>query len=191
MISQGIMLSYALWLHTKLYEKPRLGCDTLGYTTGPRLNAAGRLGQAELAIELLTTEDQGRANTIAQSMEELNLQRQSLERSIDRGRIVVGFLAASQDHVAVLVTQGRDNGGMPGLGHRKKMVRAGGGADGIHRDPYIAVGAILEPDRAGQAGGQFPVHLRFGGTGADRTPGHQVGGVLRRDGVEEIGRAHV
>ena len=58
---------------------------TSGFTIGPRLNAAGRLGQAELAIELLTTEDQGRAETIAQYIDELNLQRQSLERSIARG----------------------------------------------------------------------------------------------------------
>jgi single-stranded-DNA-specific exonuclease len=74
----------ALMRSTKLHEKARLDCDDLGFTIGPRLNAAGRLGQAELAIELLTTEDQGRAETIAQYMEELNLQRQSLERNMAR-----------------------------------------------------------------------------------------------------------
>ena len=74
----------ALMRFTKLYEKVRLDCDDLGYMIGPRLNAAGRLGQAELAIELLTTEDQSRAETIAQYMEEMNLQRQSLERSMAR-----------------------------------------------------------------------------------------------------------
>ena len=74
----------ALLRSTKLHEKPRLEGDDLGFTIGPRLNAAGRLGQAELAIELLTTENQQRAETIAQFMEELNLQRQALERSMIR-----------------------------------------------------------------------------------------------------------
>ncbi len=74
----------ALMRSTKLHEKSRLEGDDLGYTIGPRLNAAGRLGQAELAIELLTTENPQRAETIAQFMEEMNLQRQTMERSMTR-----------------------------------------------------------------------------------------------------------
>ena len=74
----------ALLRSTKLHEKIRLECDDLGFAIGPRLNAAGRLGQAELAIELLTTESQQRADTIAQYMEEMNLQRQTMERSMAR-----------------------------------------------------------------------------------------------------------
>lgn len=74
----------ALLRSTKLHDKPRLAGDDLGFSIGPRLNAAGRLGQADLAIELLTTESTQRADTIAQYMEELNLQRQTLERSMAR-----------------------------------------------------------------------------------------------------------
>lgn len=82
--SQPIVGLAALLRSTKLNEKARLECDDLGYTIGPRLNAAGRLGQADLAIELLTTESGERADTIAQYMEEMNLQRQSMERSMAR-----------------------------------------------------------------------------------------------------------
>ena len=74
----------ALLRSTKLNEKARLECDDLGFSIGPRLNAAGRLGQAELAIELLTTESEQRADTIALYMEEMNLQRQTMERSMVR-----------------------------------------------------------------------------------------------------------
>ena len=74
----------ALMRATKLSEKKRLEGEDIGFTIGPRLNAAGRMGQAEIAIELLTTEDVERANTIAQYLDELNIQRQSLERSITR-----------------------------------------------------------------------------------------------------------
>ncbi len=77
----------ALMRCTKLDEKQRLECDDLGYTIGPRLNAAGRLGQAELALELLTTENQQRADTIAQYMEEMNVQRQSMERTMSRSAL--------------------------------------------------------------------------------------------------------
>lgn len=77
----------ALMRTTKLAEKQRLECDDIGFAIGPRLNAAGRMGQAELAIELLTTENQQRADTIAQYMEELNVQRQNLERTMTRAAI--------------------------------------------------------------------------------------------------------
>ena len=47
---------------TGLDKNQQLGCDDIGFTIGPRLNAAGRLGQAPLAVELLTTENPERAH---------------------------------------------------------------------------------------------------------------------------------
>jgi single-stranded-DNA-specific exonuclease len=74
----------ALLRQTKLHEKPMLECEDLAYTIAPRLNAAGRLGQAELGIELLTTDSELRAEKLAQYIDELNVERQSLERSMSR-----------------------------------------------------------------------------------------------------------
>jgi single-stranded-DNA-specific exonuclease len=74
----------ALLRQTKLHEKRSLECEDLAYTIAPRLNAAGRLGQAELGIELLTTDSEVRAEKLAQYIDELNLERQSLERSMSR-----------------------------------------------------------------------------------------------------------
>ena len=67
---------------TGLKDKPYLQGDDIGFTIGPRLNAAGRLGQAMLAIELLTTSDRQRALELAKYIDDLNGQRQSLERSV-------------------------------------------------------------------------------------------------------------
>ncbi len=67
---------------TGLDKKPALSCEDIGFTIGPRLNAAGRLGQAALAIELLTTESPQRAMQLAEFVHQLNDQRQSLERSV-------------------------------------------------------------------------------------------------------------
>ncbi|MEM9658677.1 MAG: single-stranded-DNA-specific exonuclease RecJ, partial [Planctomycetota bacterium] len=74
----------ALLRQTRLHEKLQLDGEDLGYMLGPRLNAAGRLAQADIGVELLTTDDPQRADKLAQYVEELNVQRQSLERSIAR-----------------------------------------------------------------------------------------------------------
>ena len=50
----------------KLNAKPYYTSEDIAFTLAPRLNAAGRLGQAQLAVELLTTADADRAETLAQ-----------------------------------------------------------------------------------------------------------------------------
>lgn len=66
----------------QLHEKKQLECEDLGFALAPRLNAAGRLGQAELGVELLTTTNVERAQALAEYVNGLNGDRQSLERSI-------------------------------------------------------------------------------------------------------------
>ncbi len=72
----------ALMKLTKLDQKATMECEDIGFTLAPRLNAAGRLGQALLGIELLTTEVADRATALAEYLHELNSSRDSLERSI-------------------------------------------------------------------------------------------------------------
>ena len=72
----------ALLKQTKLHEKNVLTAEDIAFTIAPRLNAAGRLGQAQLGIELMTTQDPKRAETLAEYIDRLNADRESLERSI-------------------------------------------------------------------------------------------------------------
>jgi single-stranded-DNA-specific exonuclease len=72
----------ALMKCSELDKKPALASEDLAFSVGPRLNAAGRLGQAQLAVELLITESADRAQSLAEYLEELNNSRKSLERSI-------------------------------------------------------------------------------------------------------------
>jgi len=65
-----------------LHEKPRLDAEDIAFQLAPRLNAAGRLGQAQLAVELLVTDKADRATELAQYLDQLNANRQTLERSI-------------------------------------------------------------------------------------------------------------
>lgn len=67
---------------TKLNDKARLDSEDIAFTLAPRLNAAGRLGQAQLAVELLVTDQPERAQELAQYIDGLNTSRQTLERSV-------------------------------------------------------------------------------------------------------------
>ena len=55
---------------------------TIGYTLAPRINAAGRMGCASLAGELLLTDDPARAEELAKRLCALNRERQSIEGDI-------------------------------------------------------------------------------------------------------------
>ena len=67
---------------TKVSEKRELSAEDIGFTLAPRLNAAGRLGQAQLGVELLITQDEARAEALANYIQVLNENRNKLERSI-------------------------------------------------------------------------------------------------------------
>ena len=67
------------------------GCDpasvnasSVGYMLAPRINAAGRMGQIDLAVELFLTEDSQRGQELAKMLCDLNRQRQTIEAEIYR-----------------------------------------------------------------------------------------------------------
>ncbi|MEQ1828270.1 MAG: single-stranded-DNA-specific exonuclease RecJ [Pirellula sp.] len=72
----------AMMTITQLDQKSSLSAEDIAFTLAPRLNAAGRLGQAQLGVELLTTQDPKRATALAEYIDRLNADRESLERSI-------------------------------------------------------------------------------------------------------------
>ena len=57
---------------------------SIGYVLAPRINASGRMGCAELAVELLLTDDPARGEQLARTLCELNRERQSIEGEIFR-----------------------------------------------------------------------------------------------------------
>ena len=54
----------------------------LGFRLGPRINAAGRLGEASRAVDLLLSERDAAAREIATELDEMNGRRQQTERRI-------------------------------------------------------------------------------------------------------------
>ncbi|NWF64367.1 MAG: single-stranded-DNA-specific exonuclease RecJ, partial [Chloroflexi bacterium] len=56
--------------------------ETIGFTFAPRLNALGRLGDANPAVELLITNNPSRARLLAAQLEGLNAQRRMLTKQV-------------------------------------------------------------------------------------------------------------
>ena len=54
----------------------------LGFLLGPRINAAGRIGHAGAALELLTTRDATRRETLAERLHLMNADRQAIEAQV-------------------------------------------------------------------------------------------------------------
>ena len=62
-----------------------VGAGEIGFVLGPRLNAAGRIADAEDALRLLLTEDAEEAKTLAERLEQRNAERQELTRQVVAG----------------------------------------------------------------------------------------------------------
>jgi single-stranded-DNA-specific exonuclease len=79
----------------------------VGFILGPRLNASGRIGSALRGVQLLMTEDEHEANTIARELEELNGQRQELDRAtLADARDMVAELDPDDTYGIVLAKEG-------------------------------------------------------------------------------------
>ena len=96
------------------------GCDTknvsassIGFMLAPRINAAGRMGKIELAVELFLTDDPVRAATVAKQLCDLNRQRQSVESEIyDQA---VSMLPAGQPPEAIVLADESWHQGVVGI----------------------------------------------------------------------------
>jgi single-stranded-DNA-specific exonuclease len=60
----------------------QVGCGAVGFRLAPRLNAAGRLEDASLGVELLLSSDREKADVIASRLDASNTERQALEQEI-------------------------------------------------------------------------------------------------------------
>ena len=62
--------------------KSRMSTSDFGFSLGPRLNAAGRLESMDAGVELLTTDNPAKAESLAKSLNELNSKRKGIEAKI-------------------------------------------------------------------------------------------------------------
>ena len=69
-------------MRTAGIDKSRLSAASIGFGIGPRMNAAGRIGNASAALELLLAQQQETAAAIAEQLERENSCRQEEEKRI-------------------------------------------------------------------------------------------------------------
>ena len=72
---------HALLKEAGLLGKPITSIQ-IGFVLSPRINAAGRMGKADLAADLLETSDPARAEELARQLCDLNRERQAVEQAI-------------------------------------------------------------------------------------------------------------
>jgi len=76
-------------MRTARVDPAAVDAGAVGFRLAPRINAAGRLGRPDLALELVLTEDADEARRHADALEELNRDRQAVEDRILREAIEV------------------------------------------------------------------------------------------------------
>jgi single-stranded-DNA-specific exonuclease len=89
-------------------EPGRVQAPHIGFALGPRLNAAGRLGDASIGVELLTTEDEQVAAEIAKKLDRENKKRRSLETEVleDATRLLKESVDLDRKRSIVLWSEG-------------------------------------------------------------------------------------
>jgi len=64
--------------------RPPILTEHIGFRLGPRLNASGRLSNAERSLQLLLTQDEAEAASLAELLDKENRERQEVEKEIFR-----------------------------------------------------------------------------------------------------------
>ncbi len=85
----------------------------IGYTLAPRINAAGRMGEVNVATELFLTRDTARAQQLAQQLCRLNRRRQEVESDIYRQ--AVSMLPQDRAPEAIVLADERWHQGVVGI----------------------------------------------------------------------------
>lgn len=97
-------------------SSPRMETDDVAFRLAPRLNAAGRMAHANLALRLLTTDSPPRARRLALSLDRLNARRQCTEAAItDQIRRQIAARPALLDRHALLMAESEWHEGVLGI----------------------------------------------------------------------------
>jgi single-stranded-DNA-specific exonuclease len=95
--------------------RERPSAMTLGYALGPRINAAGRISEADLGLRLLLCEDEVEARALAATLDAVNRQRQQVELSMLEAALRAAEAQATAGHAALLVAGNEWHPGVVGI----------------------------------------------------------------------------
>jgi single-stranded-DNA-specific exonuclease len=145
-----------------------LDAGTVGFRLAPRLNAAGRLGHPEAALELLLTTEPTEAARLAHRLDELNRDRQAVEERILREAVeeIESWPEPKQRRHGYVLAREEWHEGVIGIVASRLVER-------YHRPVVMIAGGEREWKGSGRSTGSFDLHgglaacserlVRFGG----------------------------
>ncbi len=86
-----------------------------GFALGPRINAAGRIAEADMGLRLLLAEDEGMAAELAQALDSVNRQRQAVEAGITSEAMAEAAQQLAAGHGVILLARDGWHPGVVGI----------------------------------------------------------------------------
>ncbi len=153
----------------------------LGFTVGPRLNAAGRLDDMSLGIHALLTDDASIALQIASQLDSLNRERRSIETEMQEGALIALETVNPQDSFSLVLFDENWHQGVIGiLASRLK--------DKFHR-PVIAFAQSSNAPARGTPGVTPPLR-GDPSAGELKGSGRSIAGLHLRDALDLVSKRH-
>jgi single-stranded-DNA-specific exonuclease len=165
-----------------------IDAGAVGFRLAPRLNAAGRLGHPREALELLLTEDEAGAGRLADSLEELNRERQAIEGRIVREAVaqVESWPPEKRARRAYAVAGADWHEGVIGIVASRLVER-------YHRPVVLIAGTDGDWKGSGRSVPSFDLHAALGACAGllGRWGGHRAaaGLSIAEENVEAFGEA--
>jgi single-stranded-DNA-specific exonuclease len=130
-----------------------LDTGSVGFRLAPRLNAAGRLGHPEAALELLLTDDAEQAGALARRLDELNRDRQAIEERILREAVdeIESWPEPRQRRRGYVLAHDEWHEGVIGIVASRLVER-------YHRPVVLIAGNEREWKGSGRSTGGFDLH---------------------------------
>lgn len=150
------------------------GCYDLGFVLGPRLNAAGRLEDMSLGIQLLLTDTSSVAMNLAAELDELNKARREIEADMQQEALSLLSMKVEDDRYSLVLFEKDWHQGVIGLVagklkekfHRPAIVFARGN-DGELKGSGRSIPGFHLRDALDLVSKQYPgLILKFGGHAA-------------------------
>ncbi len=113
---------------TKIKNPKSLKPDDIGFRLGPRINAIGRIGDPQIVIELLTTDDVGIALERAMQCEATNVRRREMCEEIEKQAIALvetEYIASLKDDRVLVIVQPNWHHGVIGIVASRLLERYG------------------------------------------------------------------
>ena len=140
-----------------------------GFMLGPRINASGRIAQADMGLRLLLAEDPDEARLLAETLDAVNRQRQAVEAAMLTGAMAQAGCQVAAGHAVILVADAGWHQGVVGI--------VAGRIKEVHNRPVLVAGIT-----GGVAKGS-----------ARSVAGHDIGAAIiaaRQSGLLHTGGGH-